>query len=31
MAQSEAMARARPGFKPRAQWVAEMRERMRRG
>jgi catechol 2,3-dioxygenase len=31
MAQSEAMARARPGFKPRAQWVAEMRERMSRG
>jgi catechol 2,3-dioxygenase len=30
MAQSEAVARARPGFKPRAQWVAEMRERMRR-
>ena len=28
LAQAEAHARALPGFKPRAEWVAEMRERM---
>jgi catechol-2,3-dioxygenase len=30
LAHSEAIARARPDFKPRAQWVEEMRARMRR-
>jgi catechol 2,3-dioxygenase-like lactoylglutathione lyase family enzyme len=31
MAQAERIARATPDFKPRAQWVAEMRALMRRG